>query len=100
MNLITKFLARLNAHGGGKEKSVRHTEAVVEYQGFDIQPTPNKVSGGWSTEAIISKQIEGETKTHRFIRADTTASKEGAVALILSKAKVMIDQVGEKIFFK
>ncbi|WP_423907737.1 HlyU family transcriptional regulator [Candidatus Spongiihabitans sp.] len=100
MKFMNKFLARLNAHGGGKEKRGRHSEAAVEYQGFDIQPTPNKVSGGWSTEAVISKVIDGETKTHHFIRADTTASQKGAVELTISKARTMIDQAGEQIFSK
>ncbi len=97
---VNKFLARLNAHGGDKEKRGQRAEAVVEYQGFDIQPTPNKVSSGWSTEAVISKVIDGKIKTHHFIRADTAASKQGAVKLTLSKARTMIDQAGEQIFPK
>ncbi|WP_424948039.1 HlyU family transcriptional regulator [Candidatus Spongiihabitans sp.] len=98
MTLINKFWARLKARGGGKEKRGRHSAAVVEYQGFNIQPTPNKVSGGWSTEARISKAIDGETKTHHFIRADTTASRDAAAELVVAKARVMIDQAGEQIF--
>ena len=84
------FSGKGNGQSGG--------EPAIEYNGFVIQPTPNKVDGGWSTTAIISKTVDDETKTHNFIRADTTTSKDSAVELIVSKAKVMIDQAGDKIF--
>ncbi len=83
---------------GGKNGGSQRAEQAVEHNGFSIQPTPNNINGGWSTEAIISKIINGETKTHNFIRADTSGSRDGAIELIISKAKMFIDQAGEKIF--
>ena len=73
-------------------------EPAVEYDGFGISPCPRKVGGGWSTEAIIRKTVDGEDKQHTFIRADSSTTKEAAVSLIISKAKTLIDQQGEKIF--
>ena len=72
--------------------------AAIEYEGFNILPTPKKVNGGWSTEATISKEIDGVIQSHHFIRADTTSSQDGAIELTISKAKVMIDQVGDQMF--
>ena len=71
---------------------------VVEYKGFEILPTPGKSGGGWSTAATISKSSDGETKTHYFIRADTTSTREAAVELTVNKAKMCIDQIGDQIF--
>ena len=33
---------------------------AVEYNGFTIQPAPQKTGGGWNTAGIISKEIGGE----------------------------------------
>lgn len=82
----------------GKSEKQSVEEAVVEYNGFSIQPCPSDGKNGWTTEATISKQIEGETESHHFIRADSSASRENALELILSKAKTTIDQSGENIF--
>ena len=81
----------------GSKDEAREEEAV-QYSGFSIQPTPKNVSHGWTTEAIITLQKDEETLTHHFIRADTTSDRAGAVKLTVSKAQVMIDQVGEDIF--
>ena len=37
-------------------------------------------------------------KTHRFIRAETHASKDDAAAFAISKGKQIIDERGDKIF--
>ena len=73
-------------------------QEAVEYSGFRIIPHPQNTKGGWSTEATIEKEIDGETKQHHFIRADSSSGREGAVALTLSKARATIDQLGDTIF--
>ncbi|NKB64935.1 MAG: hypothetical protein GKR95_23415 [Gammaproteobacteria bacterium] len=50
-------------------------EATVEYDGFRITPCPQNTKGSWSTEAIIEKDIDGETRRHHFIRADHSSGK-------------------------
>jgi len=88
-----------NLFGGGNGNQAGSEQAqVVEYKGFDILPTPAKINGGWSTAATISKTIEGETKTHQFIRADTTSTRDAAIELIINKAKMCVDQKGDEIF--
>ncbi len=97
--MIKFFKGLLKSNGSqrpAKEAAVKEEQAV-EYNGFSISPCPRNVGGGWSTEAVIRKQIDGEVKQHKFIRADTSASKEAAISLIISKAKTLIDQQGDGI---
>ena len=91
---MIKFLKGLLQSGPASAKE----EPAVEYNDFSIIPSPRKVTGGWSTEALIRKDIDAETKQHAFIRADSSPTKEAAIALIISKAKTLIDQRGDKIF--
>ncbi|MDG1076130.1 MAG: HlyU family transcriptional regulator [Planktotalea sp.] len=48
--------------------------------------------------AVIEKEIGGEVKTHRLIRADTIADIEQCREASIAKAKQMIDQMGERLF--
>ena len=73
-------------------------EESVTYKGFQIQPAPQNQGNGWSTQAVISRTEDGVTQTHEFIRADTTADRDGAVQLTVSKCMVYIDQAGDSIF--
>ena len=97
---MIQFFKKLFAHGS---PSPAKAEPAVEYDGFSITPCPRKVGGGWSTEAVIRKPVGGEPaggemKQHAFIRADISTTREAAIALIISKAKTMLDQQGERIF--
>jgi len=97
--MIKFFKGLLKGNSGERPagEAAAKEEQAVEYNGFSISPCPSKVGGGWSTEAIIRKQIGGEGKQHKFIRADTSASKEAAISLIISKARTLIDQQGDGI---
>ena len=90
-----KFLKSL--FGGGNENTPNEDE-IVEYNGFRIQPDPKSAGHGWTTEAIITKNIDGVTRSHHFIRADQSSAREDAISLAVTKSKIMIDQVGDKIF--
>ena len=89
-NFFTKLFA-----GGSEEPKPGES---VTYKGFVIQPAPQNQGNGWTTQAVISKTEDGVTQTHEFIRADTTANREGAVQLTVSKCMVLIDQAGDTIF--
>ena len=92
--MIMKFLRRL-AGGSGEEAVEREP---VDYKGFSIVPAPRKVSGGWTTEGIISKTTGTETRSEHFIRADMLMSEEDAVDYSVTKAKKIIDELGERLF--
>ena len=72
---------------------------TVEYKGFRITPAPYRTDGGvFQTAGTIEKDGPEGVRTHRFIRADTHASREDATAFAVAKAKQIIDMQGERIF--
>ena len=83
--------------GGGGDREPEGAEPV-EHEDFTIVATPRKASGGWSTEGHIRKVIDGEAKEAHFIRADTSTSRDAAIALSVSKARKIIDEQGERVF--
>lgn len=89
------FLKKL--FGGGAVKEEPAVEAI-EYNGFLIRPAPFVEEGQHQTCGIISKMIDGETKEHRFIRADRFASRDDAINVTMRKARQLIDEQGERIF--
>ena len=52
------------------------------------------VTGG----GIIEKVIDGETKSHRFIRADRFPGQAEAADFTLTKGQQIVDMEGERIF--
>lgn len=92
--MIMKFLRGLAA----RKPEEAPPQEPVEYKGFKIVPTPKRAEHGWSTEGTISKEVEGETRSQTFIRADTLMSVESAVEHSITKAKKIIDEQGERLF--
>mgnify|MGYP006234566303 FL=1 len=68
------------------------------YKDFQIVPTPKKTSGAYTTEGKIFKEIEGIKMNAYFIRTDTFSKKDDAIECIERKARIIIDENGEKIF--
>jgi hypothetical protein len=82
----------------GSKKSESPVDTSVEYQGFRITPAPMKESQGFRLCAVIEKEVDGEMKSHRLIRADTIADIHQCSDASIAKAKQMIDQMGECLF--
>lgn len=97
---MIRFLKKLFGGGAGTGATARPAREgpAVEYGGFSISPCPRSAGGGWSTEAVIRKTVDGQARQHAFIRADTSPTREAAAALAISKAKTLIDQQGDGIF--
>jgi hypothetical protein len=85
-----------NLFGGGSRAAEQ--TAPVEYNGYLIRPAPFASEGRYQTAGTIEKEIAGVRKEYRFIRADTHASLDDAVAFSLSKARQIIDLQGDRIF--
>lgn len=83
--------------GGGTPKA-EEPAPTSEHEGFTIHATPYQEQGQWQMCGVIEKQIGGELKSHRFIRADRFPAKEDAVQMTFMKARQIIDQSGERIF--
>ncbi len=95
--MILKFLRKLGAGSSTDSSTQPHTDPI-EYGGFQITPNPQKVAGGWSTQGVISKSVEGEDKSQVFVRSDTLSSKDEAVQFSIEKGKRIIDEQGERLF--
>jgi len=73
-------------------------EPPIEYKGYRIQAAPYIANGQYQTAGVIEKDAPDGVKQHRFIRADTYANRDDAVAFTISKAKQIIDMQGDRIF--
>jgi hypothetical protein len=71
---------------------------ATEYNGYRIRPAPYRRNGQYQTCGIIEKEVAGEIKEHRFIRAEAHPSREAAAAFSIAKAKQLIDEQGERLF--
>jgi hypothetical protein len=94
------FLKSLFGLGGGKEESrlPAATAKEAEHKGFIIRATPYKDGGQYQTAGMILKEVEGEMKEYKFVRADRFSTIEEAADLSLSKGRQIIDEQGEGIF--
>ena len=94
------FLKRLFGGGGGSDDAAGGGPPAkqIEHKGFTIAATPYKSDGQYQTCGVVSKEIDGVLKEHRFVRADRFASLDDAVDVSLRKGQQIIDEQGEKIF--
>lgn len=93
------FLKRL--FGGGSQPDLEKgtpVAAEIEHKGFRIRATPFKQDGQFQTSGIVSKEVDGVVKEHKFIRADRFASLDDAVQVSLNKGRQLVDEQGERMF--
>lgn len=83
----------------GPDAEAAPTEgATLEHKGFLITAAPFRNEGQFQTAGRITKEVGGEMKEHKFIRADRHASHEDAVTFSLSKGRQIVDEQGERLF--
>ncbi|HEV8679706.1 MAG TPA: HlyU family transcriptional regulator [Stellaceae bacterium] len=71
---------------------------AIEYEGYRVRPTPYRRGSEFQTCGVIEKEIGGEVKQHRFVRAEMHPSREAAIEFSLAKARQIIDEQGERMF--
>ena len=81
---------------GGSDKSVQ--EEPVKHEGYLIYPEPIAEGGQHRIAARIEKEIDGEPKSHRLIRADTLSDATAAADASVAKAKQLIEEQGDRLF--
>ncbi|WP_172293582.1 HlyU family transcriptional regulator [Pseudoruegeria sp. HB172150] len=69
-----------------------------EYKGFAIYPEPVREGSTWRVAARIEKDVDGERKVHKLIRADTVEVEDTAIKASAAKARQVIDEQGDRIF--
>jgi len=80
--------------GGGAAKAA----AEEEYKGFLIKATPTPIGSEHQLAGTIEKEVGGELKTYRFVRADRLGSRDEAASRALVKGRQLIDEQGDKLF--
>lgn len=91
-----KKLFGLGGDAGGTQPDKALKE--IQHKGFLVQAVPFKAEGQYQTCGVVSKEIGGERKEHRFIRADRFASVDDAVEVSIRKGVQLVDEQGERIF--
>ena len=92
------FLKRLFGGGGSDETPSQKPAKQVEHNGFTVAATPFKSEGQYQTCGVVSKEIGGVVKEHKFIRADRFAGLDDAVEVSLRKGVQLVDEQGDRLF--
>jgi hypothetical protein len=96
MSFLKKLFGGGGTHDDGPAPAAAGQE--IEHKGFTIRATPFKAEGQFQTAGTITKEIDGEVKEHKFIRADRFASLDDAMSLSLRKGQQLVDEQGERLF--
>ena len=83
---------------GSPPSSPAEPKPPTFYDGYEIFAEPAAENGQWRISGRIEKVVDGERKTHMFIRADMLPTQNEAADQMERKAKILIDQQGESIF--
>ena len=90
------ILSRL--FGGGAKREAPEAPAET-YNGFRIIAAPQEAEGGYRVGARIEKEIGGEAKVHHLMRADVLPDRDEAEKVSVRKAKQVIDEQGDALFW-
>lgn len=84
--------------GGGAANSEPKAGARAEHKGYVIEATPYLEQGQYQLAGIISKDVGGQKKQYRFVRADRFAASDEAATRALDKGRQLIDEQGDGLF--
>jgi hypothetical protein len=91
-----------NLFGGGAAVSAEPVGDKVlgeeSYKGFAIKAIEMKAGAELQLAGLIEKEVGGELKSYRYIRAERMASRDDLVALALMKGRQIIDEQGDGIY--
>lgn len=93
------FFKRLFGGGGsGESRAKAEASEPLEYKGYVVRATPFKDGGQYQCCGVITREIDGAVKEHRFIRADKFSSLEEAFGITLRKGQQIVDEQGDRMF--
>jgi hypothetical protein len=94
------FLKKLFGGGSTSAAEPQGDKVMGEesYKGFTIKAIEMKAGSELQLAGLIEKEIGGELKSYRYIRAERMASRDELTALALSKGRQIIDEQGEHIY--
>lgn len=94
--MVSKLLGRL--FGGGEATSPQEPVSKEDYKGFELLAAPVKDAGRWRVAGSVIKRADGQEQRHDFVRADTFPERDDAVAVTLTKGRLLVDQLGDRVF--
>ena len=83
---------------GAAEDAPPDPAKAVDYNGFRIHPRPRRQGSGWLTAGLITKEVEGRTREHSFVRADSFPGRDDAERCAVEKGRRIVDEQGERMF--
>ncbi len=83
---------------GGPSAPAALPERSEPYEGFEIRATPYEEEGKYQLCGVISQEVDGVRREHRYVRADRFSSVEDAIEMTLFKGRQIIDQTGDRLF--
>ncbi len=99
---ILKFLFGVNKldnkRSGNKNMLDEKIIGEDEYKGFIISAIEMKSGSEYQICGKIEKELEGELKIKKFIRADRLATREEACKFTHKKGRQIIDEQGDNLF--
>ena len=90
-----------NLFGGGSSSAEPEGDKVLgeeSHKGFLIKAIEMKAGSELQLAGTIEKEVSGELKTYRFVRADRMTSRDDLIVLAIAKGRQIIDEQGEAIF--
>ncbi len=91
------FLKKLFGLGQSAPKAAEPPQ-TEEHKGYTIAATPMAVGHEFQVCGVITREIDGVLREHRFVRVDRLSSKDEATTLIFFKGRQIIDQNGDRMF--
>jgi hypothetical protein len=92
------FSKLLGAFSGGGDKPSTSKEHMQRIGDYSVYATPRKEGAQYRLTGRIEHEVNGETLTRTFVRADLFSSETDTVETTFRKAKQIIDQHGPGLF--
>ena len=94
MSFLKALFGGSKSDGAGPAKAA----AQEDYKGFTIKAMPTPLGGEHQLAGLIEKEIAGELKSYKFVRADRLSTRDEAAARAIDKGRQLIDEQGDKLF--
>jgi hypothetical protein len=95
MSFLSKLFGGGGSQDGGKDAKAA---AAEDYKGFTIKATPMVVEREFQLAGVIEKEMGGELKSYKFVRADRLSSRDEAASRAIDKGRQLVDEQGDRLF--
>ena len=92
------LLSRLFGGGSSSQPGAQPRVTSLDHNGYTIIPSPIREGNRYRISARIEKEVGGQMKSHTLIRADTLDDLETAENASTAKARMLIDEQGDRLF--